>query len=679
MVLFAAGILFGGFLYFRNYEKDYFNEVGRHLTAIGSLKIDELERYRKERLGSADFFFRNKTFTATVQRYFEKPGTPGAKDELYSLLDKFRTDLQYDSIFLLDIKGSNRISAPEATVPHAAAVSLRVPEIFRSGKVTFMDFYRNEHDGKVYLAVLVPIFGAHDRPLGVLVLRIDPDTYLTPYIKRWPTDSKTSETLIVRRKGNDVLFLNELKYWSNTALNLHFPLDRVELPAVKAILGQKGIVEGRDYNGVPVIAYVSPVSGSPWFLVARTNTSEVYAPLRERLWTTVSFVFVLLLSACAMVSLIWRQQRFIFFKERLHATEMLLVSEERYKSLFNQAPLGIALIDSLAGQIYAVNPMFAKIAGRTTEEMHHLSLINITHPDDVQEVINNMAMLNAGEIPGFCMEKRFIHKDGSAIWINMTTAPVSVEDIRYPRHLCMIEDITNRKNNEKELQDKNAELERFNYTLSHELRSPLVTVKSFLGFLEKDLAAADAERIAKDIDFMRTATDKMNRLLDDLLEMSRIGRVVNEPVSVKFGELVQEVLTLAAERITEQGVTVQVDDADMMLIGDRPRLAEVWLNLIENAVKYMGDQPAPHIRIGVVSGKGSPVFYICDNGIGIDPRYHEKVFTIFDKLDAKSEGTGLGLALVKRIVELYGGRIWVESAGVGHGSCFRFTVPGAVK
>ena len=116
----------------------------------------------------------------------------------------------------------------------------------------------------------------------------------------------------------------------------------------------------------------------------------------------------------------------------------------------------------------------------------------------------------------------------------------------------------------------------------------------------------------------------------------------------------------------------------MFLFGDLPRLVEIWQNLVENAVKYMGSQVKPSIKLGLEQVAGETVFFVRDNGIGIDTRYHENIFGLFNKLDSASEGSGLGLALVKRIVELYGGRIWVESQGSGQGSCFRFTLPGAL-
>lgn len=230
----------------------------------------------------------------------------------------------------------------------------------------------------------------------------------------------------------------------------------------------------------------------------------------------------------------------------------------------------------------------------------------------------------------------------------------------------------------KVLKDYNAELERFNYTLSHELRSPLVTVKSFLEFLTQDLAAGDGERIAKDIGYMHTATDKMTQLLDQLVMISRIGRVDNPPVSVTFSELVGDVLDRLAERIAEQGAQIEVDQCAIEFFGDRPRLTEIWHHLLDNALTFRSEHPL-RIRIGVTLENNLPRFYVRDNGCGVDPRYHEKIFGLFDKLDAKNKGTGLGLALVKRIVELYNGAITIESEGLGHGSCFRFTLPGALK
>lgn len=244
--------------------------------------------------------------------------------------------------------------------------------------------------------------------------------------------------------------------------------------------------------------------------------------------------------------------------------------------------------------------------------------------------------------------------------------------------VAVFDNITERKLADAKLHEKNAELERFTYTISHDLKSPLVTISSFLGYLETDIQAADTDRIRDDVGYIRNAADKMGQLLSELLELSRVGRVITNPVLVGFQEIVQEALQLVGGHISDRGVRVTVAEDSVKLYADRARLVEIWQNLIENAVKYMGDQSVPCIEIGVELLGKAPVFFVRDNGLGIDPRHIDKIFGLFEKLDKQTEGTGLGLALVKRIAEMYGGTVWVESEGLGHGSCFRFTLPDAV-
>jgi signal transduction histidine kinase len=167
----------------------------------------------------------------------------------------------------------------------------------------------------------------------------------------------------------------------------------------------------------------------------------------------------------------------------------------------------------------------------------------------------------------------------------------------------------------------------------------------------------------------------MQKLLEDLLELSRIGRVVNAPQAVPLGELAHETVGLLTGQLMERGVEVIIAADLPVVYGDRPRLLEVLQNLVENAVKYMGEQPRPRVEIGLRYHDDEPVFFVRDNGIGIEPRYHERVFDLFARLDQKSTGAGVGLAIVKRIVEVHGGRIWVESEGGGRGSTFCFVLP----
>jgi signal transduction histidine kinase len=228
-----------------------------------------------------------------------------------------------------------------------------------------------------------------------------------------------------------------------------------------------------------------------------------------------------------------------------------------------------------------------------------------------------------------------------------------------------------------ELESKNTELERFTYTVSHDLKSPLFTIRGFLGYLEQDALSGNHARLKSDIQRIIDATDKMQRLLNELLELSRVGRLKNESTYVPFADIAQEASELVHGRIMERGITVSIEPGLPDVYGDRPRLTEVLQNLLDNAAKFMGDQKEPHIEIGCRgrdAERDMPIFYVRDNGMGILPEHLERVFGLFNKLDPKTDGTGIGLALVKRIIEVHGGQIWVESQA-GKGSTFFFMLP----
>jgi len=228
----------------------------------------------------------------------------------------------------------------------------------------------------------------------------------------------------------------------------------------------------------------------------------------------------------------------------------------------------------------------------------------------------------------------------------------------------------------QELTDKNNELERFTYTVSHDLKAPLITIRGFLGYIKEDATSGNIERLNGDIQRITSATNKMYDLLNELLILSRIGRLKNPPINVPFGELVQEALGMVEGRVRPRRIEVRVAEGLPVVHGDRPRLVEVLQNLIDNASKFMGEQPKPLIEIGQqgVDVDGKPILFVRDNGIGIEAQYQDKIFGLFNKLDAQTEGTGIGLALVTRIIEVHECRIWVESEP-GQGSTFYFTLP----
>jgi PAS domain S-box-containing protein len=286
--------------------------------------------------------------------------------------------------------------------------------------------------------------------------------------------------------------------------------------------------------------------------------------------------------------------------------------------------------------------------------------------------------LDSGQVHAFQYE---LFQDGKDRTFEARLAPLGADTV-----LGMVRDVSlqkwieaERENLIVELEEKNAELERFTYTVSHDLKSPLITIRGFLGFILEDSRNGNLTRLESDIQRVSAATEKMQTLLNDLLELSRVGRLINNPIKIEFADLVTETVELLHGRVTQAGVAVDVAEDLPPVYGDYERLSEVMQNLIDNACKFMGSQPAPRVEIGHQGVLNEmSVIYVRDNGMGIAPEFHERIFGLFNKLDARSDGTGVGLALVRRIIEFHGGRIWVESEP-GGGTTFFFTLPAGEK
>ena len=225
----------------------------------------------------------------------------------------------------------------------------------------------------------------------------------------------------------------------------------------------------------------------------------------------------------------------------------------------------------------------------------------------------------------------------------------------------------------QQLKSKNQELDRFAVRVSHDLKTPLITVAGFLGYLEQDIKSGNHERAEKDLAQISGAAKKMGKFVDELLDLSRVGRIINPPRDVPFEEIVRDSLQAADGLLKAKQVQVEIDAIFPFVHVDRVRVVQVMQNLITNAVKFMGDQTHPIIRIGFEEVDGEHIFSIGDNGMGIAPEHHERIFELFNRLNPEIEGTGIGLGLVRRIIEVHNGKIWVESSP-GNGATFKFTL-----
>lgn len=354
-------------------------------------------------------------------------------------------------------------------------------------------------------------------------------------------------------------------------------------------------------------------------------------------------------------------------------------AEAQYRNLVEQINDVVFAVDH-EGRFTYISPVIEKMSERKASDIIGRSFSEFVHPEDLDGLRSSFEHTLHGQVEPH--EFRVEIQQGNVRYVRTFSRPI-VEDGHIVGVRGVMNDITDRKEAEvvrerliAELEAKNAELERFAYTVSHDLKSPLVTIKGFLGLLQQDIAQSDAARIQDDFEHIATAADNMARLLNELLELSRIGHRFNPPEAVPLTELARMAVQLVAGQIESCGATVEIASDMPMVYGDRVRLLEVLQNLIDNAVKFMGDQPVPRIEIGALQQGETVVCFVQDNGMGIATKYQKKVFGLFEQLDQRVEGTGIGLALVKQILDGHSGRIWVESGGKGKGSTFYFTLPG---
>jgi len=420
------------------------------------------------------------------------------------------------------------------------------------------------------------------------------------------------------------------------------------------------------------IALVITQNFLDWFLA-------LHLAISHALIISVSLVFFCLITAYAVFQAAETLSTRVAHEEQLRREleAALQASERRYRALYENALVGLFETCLSDATVISCNQRYADLAGfDSPEEAQGKDILQLyVNPADRDTIAR--ILREEGTVENYEIQLRN-RKTGIHFWSQFSARINRARDSAEGT----IIDITEKRDAEERLkvliqslEQKNAELERFTYTVSHDLKSPLITIRGFLGLLEEDALKGDIPRLRNDIVRISSASDKMQTLLSDLLALSRIGRISSPPELIAFGTIAQEAAELLEGSLRKRNVGIEIAPDLPEVYVDHTRIREVLVNLIENALKFMGDQPEPMIRIGRTQNSEEPVFFVEDNGIGIEPQYREKIFGLFEKLDARTEGSGVGLAIVKRIIEVHGGSIWIESEGAGKGTTVFFTLP----
>jgi PAS domain S-box-containing protein len=359
---------------------------------------------------------------------------------------------------------------------------------------------------------------------------------------------------------------------------------------------------------------------------------------------------------------------------RVQGEARLRQSEDRFRAISEMtSDYAYAAILYADGTLHIewISGALQRITGFTAEEFIRLGVDTLIHPAD-REIWDRRIDALSAEKPAED-EFRIVTKSGRIRWLVDTARPVAVSE-RGIQIVGAAQDITERKEALETLRQRNEEMEQFVYTVSHDLKSPLVTITGFIGMLESHLAAGRIEKVHHSIGRIQRSADRMSQLIDELLDLSRIGRVTGEPTPVDVTRLVRQLGETMQQRLETVGGKLVVEPDMPHIWADEKRLSEVFENLLSNAIKYGCNEPGKQITVSATLTASEVRYTIEDEGPGIDPNYHEKIFGLFQRLDSTSEGTGVGLTIVAKIMRVHGGRIWVESE-LGAGARFVLAFP----
>lgn len=375
--------------------------------------------------------------------------------------------------------------------------------------------------------------------------------------------------------------------------------------------------------------------------------------------------------------------------DRRRTEQALRESEELFRTALEWSPIGMG-IRALEGHWLAVNRALCTLVGHSEEELRGLSFHEISHPEDVEpEVVMAEEML-AGRREGYSREKRYLHSDGHVVWALLAVTLVRGQDGTPRFFITQMKDITDRKRAEElierqteELARSNTELEQFAYVASHDLQEPLRMVASYTQLLSRRYSGQLDEKADRWIGYAVDGAQRMQALINDLLALSRVG-THGRPMEWCDSEAVlAQVMESLEVSMSECGARITADPLPAVH-ADAIQVGQLFQNLLSNALKFQQPGVPPEIHVSAaphaVGGAPGWLFSVRDNGIGMDPAYAEQVFVLFQRLHGRDEypGTGIGLAICRKIVERHGGRIWVDSTP-GAGSTFSFTLPAARK
>jgi PAS domain S-box-containing protein len=450
-IIISISVLIAGGFYYNFTRKSSLTEKQEELATIAYLKIRQITQWRLERLSDGQFFRDNFLMVGKTSEYIKNPENSALHNDILPFLKSLTTNFDYTKAIILDCNGNPLLAYPGPDSSLSETLKSKLPEIIKQREALLSDLYLTDSGNFVSLDLLVPLIDHNFNDkivLGILVLRIDPQKVLYPLIQSWPTPSKSAETLLLRREGNEILYLNELRHQKKTELILRKPVASKNLPASLAVQGIKGTVNGIDYRDVPVIAAMNKIPGTQWYMVAKIDKEEIISELNDQMRMIVALIVLFILAIGLFLGFIRRNQRVRFFQEKYEIELERLTLIKHFEYILKFANDIILLIDEKL-RIVEANDRALEYYQYTREEFIGLSLQKIRASETLPQMQQQLKTVDDNESATF--ETIHVRKDTSVFPVEVSSRRILIEGSYY--YQTIARDITDRKRAEETLRE----------------------------------------------------------------------------------------------------------------------------------------------------------------------------------------------------------------------------------
>jgi PAS domain S-box-containing protein len=427
IALISGGMVLLGYLYLTNQVKAIREVNYNQLSSIAGLKVDEITQWRKERLGDLRIHSESQLFRSAVLQLILDPQDSNLRLQITKQLESLRTNYGYLNAMLIRPDGEVFITLNPRVIRVEPEVITLIQQASRENEPVFGNFFRSDVDGKVYLDLAAPLQDQKNQNTVFLLLRIDPQVYLYPLLQTWPTPSRSAETLLVRRDGDSVVYLNTLRHKSDPPLSIRFPLTREDLPAIMAINGVRGDVDGVDYRGTRVFTALHPIPDSDWFMVSKIDQKEIYDQILFISGFIVLLVVMGIILTAALLGTFFNRRQGLLYQNLYEVEKGRLTALEETRTILYSIGDGVIATDD-HGRVTHFNPVAEELtgwkeadaAGRDLSEVFNI-INEITH-ETVENPVHRV--LREGTIVGLANHTLLIRHDGTKSPIADSGAPV---------------------------------------------------------------------------------------------------------------------------------------------------------------------------------------------------------------------------------------------------------------